>query len=111
MAEPGPPLSVARVILESESRVISETECSEILSSPVDSDPLILSCVTPDSIQSTASTSQLALSKPHLSQRYFNNYSMWYCLYTMLLNSYHINNIYTGSVINLENLKKEYKSR
>ena len=67
MAEPGSPLSVARVILESESGVIYETECSDIISSPVDSDPQILSCVIPDSIQSTPSTSQLALSKPHLS--------------------------------------------
>ena len=107
MAEPGSPLSVARVILESESGVISETECSDIILSPVDSDPHILSCVTPDSIQSTPSTSQLALSKPHLSQRYFNNYSMCYCVYTMFLNSYHIFNIYTDSVINLENLEKE----
>ena len=99
MAEPGSPLLVDRVILESESEVISESECSDIVSSPVDSDPLILSCVT-DYIQSIPSTSQLALSKPHLSQRYFNNYSMCYCLYTMLLNSYHIYNIYTDSVIN-----------
>ena len=28
----------------------------------------------------------------------------------MFLNSYHIYNIYTDSVINLENLEKEYKS-
>ena len=64
MAEPGYPLSVARVILESESGVISETECSDILSSPVVSDPQILSCITLDSIQSTPSISHLALSKP-----------------------------------------------
>ena len=38
--------SVAKVILESECGVISESECSDILSNPVDSDPLILSCVT-----------------------------------------------------------------
>ena len=44
VAEPGYPLSV--------SWVISELECSGMLSSPVDSDPLILCCVsTPDSIQ------------------------------------------------------------
>ena len=50
VAEPGSQLSVARVILESESGVISESECSDIVSSPVDSNPLILSCVIPDSI-------------------------------------------------------------
>ena len=107
MAEPGSPKLVDRIILESESGVISESECSDIVSCPVDSDPLILNYVTPDSIQSTSSTSQLVLSKPHLYQRYFNNYSMCYCLYTMLLNSYYIYNIYTNSLINLENLEKE----
>ena len=97
MAEPGSPLLVDRVILESESEVLSESECSDIVSSPVDSDPLILSCVTPDYIQSTPITSQLSLSKPHLSQRYVANN----------IYAYNIYNIYTDSVINLENLEIE----
>ena len=42
VAEPGSQLSVARVILESEYGVISESECSDIILSPVDSNPLIL---------------------------------------------------------------------
>ena len=57
MAEPGSPLFVDRVILELESEVISESECSDIVSSPVDSGPLILSYVTPDYIQLTPSIS------------------------------------------------------